>query len=290
MMAKMLDKMRLCVVLMMCVMAMSAYAQNQDDAEVLRPVAKAYTIDYGYASTLDTYLSEIRYKGYNVRLGYERMQAMKFNPESWVSQLDVNAQYANTKNPSGNHVMHTVMVGGRWGMMHRCRVMPKLQVMAGGSTQIGGGALYAPANSNNVVSVKVNWSVDATVMAIYNSKVGKLPVTLRYQAVLPVVGVMYSLDYGESYYEMYVGNHSGLVHFSSWLNRFAMTNYISVDMHFGGTSVRVGYRNLIESTYVNKLNTQIYNHSLVVGLSGEWLSVRPDTKVSEKARIISAMY
>ena len=286
--AKMLDK--ICVVLVACVVAMSVNAQDHEEAEVLRPVAKAYTIDYGYASTLDTYLSEIRYEGYNVRLGYERMQAMKCNAESWVSQLDVNAQYANTKNPSGNHVMHTVMVGGRWGMMHRWRVLPKLQVMAGGSTQIGGGALYAPANSNNVVTVKVNWSVDATAMALYNCKVGKLPMTLRYQAVLPVAGVMYSLDYGESYYEMYVGNHSGLVHFASWHNRFAMTNYISADMHLGETSVRVGYRNLIESTYVNKLNTQIYNHSLVVGLSGEWLSVRPGTKVSEKARIISVMY
>lgn len=56
--------------------------------EPIRPVAKAFTLDYGGASVLDTYLSSIKYSGYNLRLSYERLQAMRFNPEKWVMQLE----------------------------------------------------------------------------------------------------------------------------------------------------------------------------------------------------------
>ena len=256
----------------------------------VRPVMSAYMLDIGGASVLDTYLSNVRYKGLNLRLSYERMQAMKFNPDKWIMQLETGVDYTPSENPAGNYTIHTLMADFKWGMMHRWKMSPELQLFGGGSTHFRGGALYAPANSNNVVSVKVDWGVDLTGMAVYNRKIGKLPVTFRYQATLPVLGVFYSPEYGESYYEMYVGNHSGLVHVG-WLgNHFSMTNLLTADMHFGNTTVRVGYRGVIETSWINNLNTQIFRNSVVLGLCGEWLSVKPGSTLSEKARIISAMY
>ncbi len=268
-------------------------AQNCCDtmsSEVIRPVMSAYMVEVGSASVLDTYLSPIKYKGVNLGLGYERMQAMKFSPEKWIMQLEAGVNYSPAENPAESHTIHTLMADFKWGMMHRWKMMPELQLFAGGSTQLRGGALYAPANSNNVVSVKINWSADFTGMAVYNRKIGKLPVTFRYQATLPVLGVFYSPEYGESYYEMYVGNHSGLVHFGWIGNHFSMTNLLTADVHLGNTTLRVGYRGTIDTSWINSLNTQIFNHSLVLGLSGEWISVKYGSKMSEHARIISAIY
>lgn len=256
----------------------------------VRPVMSAYMVEVGRASVLDTYLSPVRYKGVSLRLGYERMQAMKFNPDKWVMQLEAGIDYSPAKNPAENHTIHTLMLDAKWGMMHRWRVKPDLQLFGGGSTQLRGGALYAPANSNNVVSVKINWSLDLTGMAVYDRKIGRLPVTFRYQATLPVLGVFYSPEYGESYYEMYVGNHSGLVHVGWVGNHFTMTNLLTTDMHFGNTTLRVGYRGRVDTSWVNNLNTQIFSHCAVVGVCGEWMSVKYGSKLSERARIISAMY
>lgn len=268
--------------------------ENPDSAEisVVRPVMSAYTLDVGGASVLDTYLSPIRYKGVNLRLGYERMQAMKFNPEKWIMQLETGIDYTPSENPEGNHTIHTLVADFRWGMLHRWRMkqVDGLQLFAGASTQLRGGALYAPANSNNVVSVKINWNVALTGMAVYNRRIGRLPVTFRYQAVLPVAVLLYSPEYGESYYEMYVGNRSGLVHFGWVGNNFTLSNLITADMHFGNTTLRVGYRNVTETSWVNHLNTQIFRNSLVVGLCGEWMSVRPGSSVSQKAKVISSIY
>ena len=277
----------------MFVSAYVMYAGENTETDVdepVRPVAKAFTIDYGRASVLDTYLSSIKYSGYNLRLGYERLQAMRFNPEKWVMQLEVGVDYANAINPAKDLVFHTLMTDVKWGMMHRWWVAEGLQLFGGGSTQFRGGAIYAPTNSNNVVSAKANWSVDLTAMAVYNHKFWGLPITFRYQATLPVSGVMYSLDYGESYFELYEGNRSGLAHFSWFGNRFALNQLVAADMHFGNTVVRLGYRGVYETSWVNNLNTQIFRHSLVVGLCGEWISVSSGSKLSNVARVISSIY
>lgn len=266
--------------------------EKRDDvqSETVHPVMSAYMVDLGSASVLDTYLSSIRYKGVNLRLSYERMQAMKFNPDKWIMQLEAGVDYSPAKNPSKDISIHTLMADFKWGMMHRWKISPELQLFGGGNAEFRGGALYAPANSNNVVSVKINMGLNLTGMAVYNRKIGGLPVTFRYQATLPIVSASYSPEYGESYYEMYVGNHSGLV-YVGWIgNHFTMQNLLTADMHFGKTTLRVGYRGVIETSWVNNLNTQIFRNSLVLGVCGEWISVKPGSSLSEKVKTISAMY
>lgn len=271
----------------------SINAQNGYDevqSEPLRPIMSAYMVDLGHTSVLDTYLSSIRYKGVNLRLSYERMQAMKFNPKKWIMQLEAGVDYTPAKNPSKDISMHTLMADFKWGMMHRWRFSPELQLFGGGNAEFRGGALYVPANSNNVVSVKINMGLNLTGMAVYNRKIGKLPVSFRYQATLPLISAFYSPDYGESYYEMYVGNHSGLVHVGWIGNHFTMQNLLTADMHFGKTTLRVGYRGVLETSWINNLNTQIFRNSLVLGVCGEWISVTSGSHLSEKVKTISAMY
>lgn len=270
-----------------------AKAQVCEDSvaeNIIRPVISAYTFDLGKASVLDTYLSSIKYKGVNLRFSYERFQATKFNPEKWIVQLETGLDYTPAKNPSKDLTIHTLMVDFSWGLMHRWKITPELQLFGGGNAEFRGGALYAPANSNNIASAKVKLGLNLTGMAVYNRKIAKLPVTFRYQATLPLINSFYSPDYGESYYEMYVGNHSGLVHVGWFGNNFSMKNLLTADIHFGNTILRVGYRNIIETSWINNLNTQIFRNSFVIGLCGEWISVGARTSLGNKAKIISAIY
>lgn len=259
---------------------------------VVRPVNSAFTFDMGGAQILDTYLTPIKYTGMGMRLGYERMQTMKFSPERWVSQMDMGVEYQKVKNIPRNHTMHSLMIEYQWGMMYRWRLacVPGLQLMAGGSTCLRGGVIYNANNSNNPVSAKIHWSVNLQAMAAYNMRVGKLPVTFRYEATLPFIGAFFSPEYGQSFYEIYLGDRSGIVHCGWWGNRFDMRNLFTVDLHFGGTSLRLGYRGQIETSYVNNLNYHFFTHSAVIGVSGEWMSLRSGKGDVERARIISALY
>lgn len=264
-------------------------AVAQDSEQPLRPVASIFSAEIGRASILDTYLTPITYSGTYYRIGYERQRAMGFNPERWTHQLETGVDYSKIHNPAGNHTMHNLMIDAKWGMTHRWRdvLTPGLQLMAGGSTQLRGGVLYNANNSNNVVSARVHWSLGLMGQAVYNFNIKRLPVTLRYQATLPVAGVFFSPDYDEAYYEIYLGNHDNLVHFGWWGNRFDMENLVTADLHLGNTILRVGYRNRIISSWINNINCHEVSHSLVLGIGGEWMSV--SSKKLDK-RTISSIY
>ncbi len=271
-------------------LTMPVAAVGSDD--VLRPVAAAYTVEAGSSHISDTYLTPLKYKGLNFGLGYERMQAMRFSPEKWVMQLSGRLSLNRAENPARNAAMWDLGLELSWGMMHRWKIdgADGLQLYGGGSTGIDVGALYLARNGNNPVSAKASWTVGLTGAAVYNFKLLKLPVTLRYQPTLPVTGVFFSPDYGELYYEIYLGNRSNLVHGAWWGNYFRMNNLLTADLRFGATNVRIGYRGDILSTKVNNIVAGKITHSFVLGVSGEWLSLPRSGKISQNAKIISAIY
>lgn len=256
----------------------------------LRPVTAAYMLQLGSSSVADSYLSPETYRGWNAALAYERMQAMKFDPDNWVMQLNTRVGLDRGRNRADNCTTWRIDGAVDWGMMHRWRVTPQLTLAAGGSTGVDLGCIYNPRNGNNPASAKAAWTVNATGYAAFNLNIGRLPVTLRYQPTLPMLGLFFSPEYDELYYEIYLGNHDGLVHFAWPGNRFAMTNLVTADLHFGSTSLRIGYRGYTFSSKANNLVTNIFTHSFVIGISGEWLSLSRRHNLNRNARIVSALY
>ena len=266
-------------------------AQDGDE-EPLRPVATVISAQYGHASTLDTYLSPVRYGGHAMSLNYEAQQATGFAPESWTRQLSVGVDFDYTHNPAGNHTMHSLMVDCRWGMMHRWNdvLAPGLQFQLGGATQLRGGVLYNANNSNNVVSTRIHWNVGLLGQAIYNTRIKRLPITLRYQASVPVIGAFFSPDYDEAYYEIYLGNHSNLAHFGWWGNRFDLDHSLTADLHLGNTILRIGYRNRVSTSWINNISTRDMNHYIVIGLGGEFLNIGAKNRNKLNNKVISSIY
>lgn len=263
---------------------------TRDTVPPLRPVTSAYMLEIGSSSIADSYLSPITYRGWSVAFAYERMQAMKFNPDNWVMQLRARVSLDRGRNHADNATDWRIDGSFSWGMFHRWALAPGLTVAAGASTEIDAGCIYNARNSNNPASAKVAWTINASAYVAYNTKIGRLPVTLRYQPEIPLAGLFFSPEYDELYYEIYLGNHDNLVHFAWPGNRFAITNLITADLHFGSTSLRLGYRHYSLSSEANNLITNIHTHSFVVGIAGEWLSLSRRNQLSRDARIISAIY
>ena len=152
------------------------------------------------------------------------------------------------------------------------------------------GCIYNARNGNNPVAVEAAWTVNATGYVTWKTKILNLPVTLKYQPTVPLAGVFFSPDYGELFYEIYLGNHSGLAHFAWWGDYFRMDNLLTADLHFGSTALRVGFRSDLLSTKVNHIVTRVVTYSAVIGVSGEWMSLNPYKRLNPEARIISAIY
>ena len=256
----------------------------------VRPIVSAFSLGIGSEHLCDTYLTPLHYSGWGLQLGYERLQAMRFDPERWIMQLGGTLTAGATDNPAGNMTMWEIDLDVRWAMMHRFTVAPGLKLAFGGATGITLGALYNRRNGNNPISARAAWTLDATAMAAYNTRLSRLPITLRYQATMPLVGAFFAPDYGELYYEIYLGNHSGLAHCAWPGNYFKLSNLLTADLHFGATILRLGYSATIFSSKANEIVSRRVSHLFVIGVTTEWLSLRPRSSDLPKARVISARY
>ena len=270
--------------------SLSANADNSisaDSLQTLRPVTSTYSVEYGAASTLDTYLSPLRYQGLTITLNGSWLKAMRQNPQHLIMAFDASIGLESQLSPARNSRLYDFSLDFSWSMMYRWRPIEHFQVGAGGGVALNIGALYLARNSNNPVSAQASIDIALAGMASYTFKIGKLPIKVSDRLSLPIVGAFFSPDYGETYYEIYLGNHSGLAHCGWWGNHFRIDNLLSADISLGSVALRLGYRMNIKSSFVNNINTRINSHALVVGLTSDWLNV---TTPKEKTISIPAIY
>jgi len=254
-----------------------APAQISADSIPLRPVKSSYMLEFGSARLADTYLTPLNYDGWHAGFFYDRMQAMKFSPEKWTMRLSVGLGFDRTQNPARNASMLNLAIDASWGMLRKFNnaFTPGLTLAAGPQAGISAGCLYLSRNGNNPASAKAAITFNATALAAYKMKIRRVPVTFSYQPSLACLGVFFSPDYGQLYYQIYLGERSGLAHFAWWGNYFALDNRVDADIHLGATTLRLGYHGNLLSTKVNNLVTNAFTHSFSIGVTLDWIALRP---------------
>lgn len=273
------------------VSALSAHARSEASPEVLRPVMSFFTYGVGTAHDAETYLSPLHYDGWTMELGYGRAQAMKGAPERLTMELDVNFRLDRTLNaPARNSLEWRLSGQFRWGMMRKWTdVTPwKLTLMAGAYAGIEGGMFYLPRNGNNPVAAKASLVIGPRVAALRTIRIGRLPVRFQYRAEMPLTGIFFSPDYGELYYEIYLGNHSGLVRGAWPGNYFTYDHTLMADLVLGATTLRLGYHGVIHSSKASDIVTRAISHAFVLGVVTEWVSLDPRRRPENAPRILNA--
>lgn len=260
--------------------------------ETVRPVTALFHFNAGSAHLADTYLSPIKYSGWTIGLGYERWQAMKCSPEKWVMNLRTDIRTDRTTNPAGNATMWNLEISGSWSAIRKWH-FPYLGGLVGGigpGIWLDLGCFYAARNGNNPVSAKGSVTIGATGFVGKRLSIRKTVVDIRWTSDIALGGAFFSPDYGELYYEIWLGNHSGLAHFAWPGNFFRWQNSVSADIHLGNTIISVGYKGKIFSSKVNDITTRAFTHAFSFGIGGEWISVSPSKKISPATKMISAIY
>lgn len=265
-------------------------AEGQADTAALRPVLSVFTAEAGGTRIHDTYLTPLRYSGWQAALGYERMQAMRFSPEKWIMQLEARLALGRTLNPAKTALMWQIEFRPSWSMMWRTRLPEGFTVGVGGTASADLGVLYLPRNGNNPAAAKASITVGATGFAAWNGRLGRLPLTIKYQPELPLIGAFFSPDYDELYYEIWLGNHSGLAHCAWPGSFFRLDNLLTADLHLGATTIRLGYRCEVFSSKAGDIVSRAVTHTFVLGIATELISLRAGRSHTPDARIISALY
>ena len=237
-------------------------------------VQNSFMLETGSAHRADTYLSPLHYDGWSGALGYSHSRAFQTKPLMW--RLDVSLDIDHTDNPVRNAVMLGLQFETRWSFLKRWRVAKMVEVGAGAATTLDAGALYLSRNGNNPVAANASWTVDASAYASACFRIGDMPVTTTYRANLPVIGAMFAPDYGQLYYEIYLGDSKGIFTGAYWGRYFRLDQRVTAELTLRpGKSLLLGYGADILSTKVNGIVTRRINHSFIVGLTVGWFSFTP---------------
>ena len=107
-------------------------------------------------------------------------------------------------------------------------------------------------------------------MAVWDLRIKNYPLTLRYQVNLPLMGVMFSPHYGQSYYEIFsLGNSSGVVKFTSLHNQPSLRQMLTADFPIGRAKMCFAYIWDAQQSNVNAIKTHTYSHVFMVGFVKE---------------------
>lgn len=250
---------------------LSAAVPKTASADEPRPIVSTYTLEVGGGHALSTYLSPIAYVGPDYGLEGRWRKRMPFDPHRWEMEFRGGVGIMFGHNPSHNANLYNLRMNLSWGMER----MWRFSDVAGGKWNLGGGGaaalrfgtLWLPRNGNNPVALRASAGLDLTVSAVREWTLAGHRFAVADRCQLPTFSIFFSPEYGETYYEIYLGNRKGLAHSGWWGNKFGINNLLSAEMQFGKRSLLVGWRLEIDTDHVNNLDTQLWRNAAVVGLT-----------------------
>ncbi len=232
-----------------------------------RPVTGIYALEIGRRSAVSRYLAPVRYSGASYAFSGRWIKAMPFAPERALMEFDARVEGAvSLLNPRKNSSMQGIDVEFDWNMRAWWQLPQGFTLSVGGGVEMEGGALALLKNSNNPVSVNVAAALGAAASASWTGHLGRLPLVAALGLRSPMLGAFYMPGYGETYFEMYVGNHSGLVHCGWPGNRQKVNMHLALMMDFGKTAMEVGYRLNWQRAEANHLVYRSFSNMFTIGV------------------------
>lgn len=261
-----------------------------------RSTNSATLVGMGGYNLMDTYLSpgapERNYTGVGFSVLHERMQMTRLADQRISRQQLFRGELARTENGAATATdlagFATYSLGYHY---HFTAPLPDLQLLAGVMAQGWLGFIYNTRNGNNPASTKADADLRLSAMAFYTLRIKGYPIRLRYHGAIPFAGVCFSPHYNQSYYEIFdLGNHSGVVQFNSFHNKWAYQQLLTADFPVGALTLRVGFLGNYYRTDLNAIQSHVVSRSFVIGLAVETVKVASLFRKGATAPSRSAYY
>ena len=225
----------------------------------------SYMIGVGPTKIYDTYLSQEHFSGTGMTF-LASMQRSK--PQHlWSTIMEHQAHLAMADDRSGDSDEMQGYYSFFIGRLRLLELLPSLTVELGGMAVANVGFIYNMSNGNNPAQARASLNLMPTATATWRFKVLHRQAALRYETQLPLVGVMFSPNYGQSYYEIFSrGNYDHNVVPTTFVSAPTMRHQIMADINLGPlTTLRFGYLGDLQQAKVNNLKSHIYSNHFMIG-------------------------
>jgi hypothetical protein len=246
----------------------AAIAQDSHGIDTLvsrKAVTSAKLFGIGYTQHLDTYLSPGEYSGAELRFV---SHTIRDNDDHPLSKLIVHQGFlSSTKNKAHNANELAGLYTFSYGLLYNWHFLDgDINLKAGATTNLELGFDYNLRNSNNPAQLRAALNISPTAAITYDTHLGNFPITLRYELAAPLMGVMFSPNYGQSYYEIFSrGDYDHNAVFTHPFNTPSLHHMLTLDITVMRQTFRMGYLGDVRQARVNGLRQHQYTHALVIG-------------------------
>ena len=233
----------------------------QADSPPTKEVTHTEMVAIGSTDLLDTYLSPEKYKGSEIR--YISHTIRDIPGDRWQQQIihQGSIAMADDRAEDGN------LMGGLYTLDYALQrsLHPgdgRWELRVGGMANFNLGVLYNSRNQNNPAQLKLSMQLGPAAAITRAFRLFGKEWRARYEVELPLLGLMFRPNYGQSYYEIFTRgdyDHNAVV---------------TTPFPLWKVTWRVGYLGDYQQAEVNHLKQHAYTHALLLGWVKEFKVTR----------------
>ena len=252
----------------LALMLSATSATSQTATNSLRISTVSHMVGGGASQVLDTYLSAEHFSGPGVTYlcTVERQRPQR----RWGTVMEHEVNFSSVSDRTDQRDELEGAYNFYWGRLRRWQLLDnRLTLQAGGMANAALGFIYNSSNSNNPAQARAHLNLMPTGVASYRFSVMRHPVVARYELALPLAGVMFSPNYGQTYYETFVrGDYDGNVRLTTFVSAPEFRQMLTLETPLSASiALRIGYLGNYQQFHVNHLKQHVYTHRFMVGIT-----------------------
>lgn len=266
-------KLRRCLFTLAVVCPLLLAATPTDSSTVVprpdtRVTTHEWTFGAGWSNVLDTYLSPLEYTGTSFLVAHRTERPVRWGGGHVTFQSYTEARGAYASSPTDDNDYWDADFTGSIAWLRGWQLTDCWRVAVGGMAELTSGFTYTTNGGNNPAQARLAANVGFSGVTEYGFRLWRQPLSVRSQLELPLLGLMFSPHYGQSYYEIFsLGHDDHNVHFTHPFNAPSVRWTTTLRWQWRSTTLSLGYMANVRQSHVSGLKHHTWNNLIVIGYS-----------------------